>query len=141
MVRLSTLREFAALKAPEQLAALYAVVMLIAFYAALRLRPFEASKRFAEQAGLRTKPGNVSINRILEIVQLCSRHLRATDNCLLRSLTSLYLLRRNGYEATLRIGAKRSPEGGIDAHAWLETLDGALLIDEASLVGDYVQLT
>lgn len=43
--------------------------------------------------------------------------------CLKRAVVLFYLLRCSGRPVTLHIGVKRSPEGRLEAHAWL-TRDG-----------------
>jgi transglutaminase superfamily protein len=45
-------------------------------------------------------------------------------NCLSRSLTLCYLLRRHGFDACLRLGARRRGKS-LEAHAWVE-LNGSI---------------
>ena len=52
-------------------------------------------------------------------------------NCLSRSATLLWLLRRQGIETDLQFGA-RLEGGAFSAHAWVE-LDGVVLNDSASV--------
>lgn len=39
--------------------------------------------------------------------------------CLTQALAAQYLLARSGHRSTIRIGARRDPEGRLEAHAWL----------------------
>jgi Transglutaminase-like superfamily len=56
-----------------------------------------------------------------------ARHLPFPANCLDRSMTLWWLLRRRGIAADLRIGARKE-SGRFEAHAWVE-LGGEALDD------------
>jgi hypothetical protein len=56
-----------------------------------------------------------------------ARHLPLRTNCLDRSLTLWWLLRRRGIAAELRIGGRKE-NGQFVAHAWVES--GDVLLDE-----------
>ena len=65
------------------------------------------------------------------MVEAAARHGIFHANCLQRSLTLLWLLRRQGIEANLRIGVcKRA--GRFQAHAWVEHL-GLVLNDSGDV--------
>ena len=53
------------------------------------------------------------------------------SKCLLESTALWYLLRRNGYDADLLLGA-RTLLGPLEAHAWVE-LDGTVLNDTGNV--------
>lgn len=50
---------------------------------------------------------------------------RAT--CLVQALAAQRWLRREGVEASLRVGVRATGEAAIDAHAWLETADRVVI--------------
>jgi hypothetical protein len=65
--------------------------------------------------------------RAVRAVRSVELHGPTNPNCLERSMTLWWLLRRNGVNAELHIGARK--EGGrLEAHAWVE-LDGQVLND------------
>jgi Transglutaminase-like superfamily len=57
-----------------------------------------------------------------------ARHLPVKTNCLDRSLTLCWLLRRRGIAAELRMGGRKE-NGRFEAHAWVEV--GAVALDVA----------
>ena len=60
-----------------------------------------------------------TIRRTLRFMRLAVRHGLYGGNCLSRSLTLWWLLRRQGITSDLRIGVRKS-EGQFEAHAWVE---------------------
>jgi hypothetical protein len=68
-------------------------------------------------------------------VRSAELHGPATPNCLERSMTLWWLLRREGVECELHIGGRK--EGAkFQAHAWVE-LDGKVLNDSAEVHNHY----
>jgi len=65
-----------------------------------------------------------------------ARHLPVRTNCLDRSLTLWWLLRRRGVASELRIGGRKE-NGQFEAHAWVE-LHGAVLDDRSDEGNDFV---
>ena len=89
----------------------------------LRLRGFNAV-----QAGLNklspadNGPAGDDQSRILQtarLVRVAADHAFCRVNCLPRSLTLWWLLRRQGIASTLRIGARKGMDR-LEAHAWVE---------------------
>lgn len=66
---------------------------------------------------------------ITQSVHTAARHALCGTTCLPRSLVLWTLLRRQGFEPTLRFGARRT-EGQVQAHAWVEL--GATVLDPTS---------
>ena len=62
-----------------------------------------------------------------------ARMVSATANyvprasCLTRSIALFSMLRRRGYAVVIKIGVDKKLGGKLDAHAWVETVDGACL--------------
>ena len=65
--------------------------------------------------------------RVERMVAAAAREGLHKGNCLERSLTLWWLLRRRGLNGQLRIGVRKT-EGKFEAHAWIE-FDGAVLND------------
>lgn len=65
-------------------------------------------------------------------VASASRFVPRGSNCLVRALSTELILRRFGYPAELKIGVAKTEEGGLTAHAWLES-SGRIVIGEFDL--------
>ena len=52
--------------------------------------------------------------------------------CLAQAITAQFLLQRAGHQACLHIGVVKAEEGGLKAHAWVET-QGRVLIGGSDL--------
>lgn len=64
----------------------------------------------------------VRAQRWAVLTSIMARHLlRRGDTCLREALVLEHCLRRQGVDAHLRIGARRTGDGGLDAHAWVES--------------------
>ena len=75
--------------------------------------------------------------RAVRAVRSVELHGPTHPNCLERSMTLWWLLRREGVDPELRIGARK--EGGkFEAHAWIE-LDGDVLNDGAEVHQHYAR--
>ncbi len=75
--------------------------------------------------------------RITRATRSAERHGPGTPNCLERSLTLWWLLRREGIEGELHIGARKS-ESRFEAHAWVE-LRGVVLNDSPNVHKHYAR--
>jgi Transglutaminase-like superfamily len=75
--------------------------------------------------------------RIARAARSAELHGPGTPNCLERSLTLWWLLRREDIEGELHIGARKS-ESGFEAHAWVE-LRGVVLNDSSSVHRHYAR--
>ncbi|MGH9703336.1 MAG: lasso peptide biosynthesis B2 protein, partial [Candidatus Acidiferrales bacterium] len=60
-------------------------------------------------------------------------------NCLERSLTLWWLLRRQGFASQLKIGVRKKNDR-LEAHAWIE-LDGTVLNDDPAVRSNYSPFT
>ena len=86
--------------------------------AGLYLLPFERLRRMAETPGRAMRVE--SVERIVWAVNAVSRRLMARRRCLVRALAVQWMMRRSGHEAQVRIGARMSRDGRLQAHAWVE---------------------
>ncbi len=75
--------------------------------------------------------------RAVRAVRSVELHGPANPNCLERSLTLWWLLRRNGVDGELHIGARKQGQR-FEAHAWVE-LGGQVLNDGAEVHQHYAR--
>lgn len=75
--------------------------------------------------------------RVMRAVRSAELHGPAHPNCLERSMTLWWMLRREGVEGELHIGARKEA-GRFEAHAWVE-LDGQVLNDGAEVHEHYAR--
>jgi len=73
-----------------------------------------------------------TVERIAWAVRAASGFIPGASNCLVRALATQTLLGRFGYRSDLRIGVRKAPDGGLAAHAWLES-GGTVVIGEFEL--------
>jgi hypothetical protein len=73
-----------------------------------------------------------TIERLAWAVRAAGRFLPGGTNCLVRALATQSLLGQYGYRSDLRIGVRKDSDGGLAAHAWLES-SGAVVIGEFEL--------
>jgi hypothetical protein len=101
-----------------------ALLLLPVFWVTLRALGFQ---RFAERIDRTPASGKApfvfeEITAIGALVNSATFHVLGPDNCLIRSLYLLWLLRRRGVSSSLRIGT-RLTDGQLKAHAWVEVAD------------------
>jgi len=73
-----------------------------------------------------------TIERIAWAVRAAGRFIPGGTNCLVRALATQSMLGRYGHRSDLRIGVRKAADGGLAAHAWLES-SGAVVIGEFEL--------
>jgi Transglutaminase-like superfamily len=132
---------------PQDRALVCRAMFLMPFtMAGLRLIGFRRLKRLfnrfssfpSGRRGLREIPGKKQLAaRIVRAARSAELHGIGHPSCLERSLALWCLLRRNGIEAELQIGAQTGPKE-FTAHAWVEW-DGAVLNDSPDVRKDYVR--
>ena len=125
-------RTFWALNRAERAVAWSAALGLAAAWIGLRLFGFRRCREFASKRieNSQHPAAAISANRILQLQAAASRNLFFGTNCLEQSLVLWSLLRRHGFAAELKIGARKEA-GRFEAHAWVE-LDRVPLNDETS---------
>jgi hypothetical protein len=138
-------RRFRKLPPSERKIVVRAMAFLPLTEIGLRAMGFRRWKRLIEHF-----PTSVPRQRLLEPaaqLDMAERIARATrsaelngpgtPNCLERSLTLWWLLRREGIEGELHIGARKS-ESRFEAHAWVE-VRGVVLNDSPSVHKHYAR--
>ena len=111
----------------------------------LRALGFQRCRQLAEKLFLPAPPSPTlspalqreTALRILRAVRSAELHGPSHPNCLERSMTLWWMLRRRGIEGELHIGARK--EGArLEAHAWVE-LGGEVLNDGADVHAHYAR--
>lgn len=123
----------------EQRAVLAMLWLVPALHVAVRVFDYRRTRGFVERradarrAELTGAPRDVQPYRLA--TSRVTRYSWLPGNCLSRSLALLWLLRRNGHDADLRLGV--SLDGGaFAAHAWVE-LGGVVLNDRQDVTTRY----
>lgn len=139
---METWRAFGGLKPSERRLALEAAVGLTSTWFGLRVLGFHNCKAAIEKVTpLSSKvpesaEGAGTVTTIARMEAAAARHLFFTPTCLVQSLVLAAMLRRRGFDAQLRIGARKEA-GQFEAHAWVE-LDGAVLDPAAGPTPEFV---
>jgi hypothetical protein len=99
------------------------------------IEKFSRPARFPRYSPVDVQRGTaLRASRALRSVEL---HGLTTPNCLERSMTLWWLLRLDGVNAELHIGARKE-DGRLEAHAWVE-LAGQVLNDAAEVHQHYAR--
>jgi hypothetical protein len=118
------LRKFLSLTPADRRLLASAALLLGAIRFGLWLLPFQTLQRLLArmiQAPNKMQEVNqVSVDRVIEAVEVASRYMPGGVKCLARALATQVLLGQRGYQAELRIGVAKGEEGQLEAHAWVE---------------------
>ena len=98
---------------------LRALVAVTAFRAALTVLPFRRTRQLAAREHGRTTP-HATPDDLAWAVSAAARRVPGAT-CLTQALALQALLRREGHDATLKLGVARGELGALEAHAWLES--------------------
>jgi len=133
--RRSAWRTWRDLPAPDRRLALQLVALLSSVAAAIRIFGLRRVCRFlsrhpviGEGAGASDAQGAREAARLVNAIAC---RIPGRPNCLTRSVTLWWILRRRAVDSTLRIGV-RTAGGQFEAHAWVE-LAGLVLNDAADV--------
>jgi hypothetical protein len=125
------LTRFPRMSRMERLLLLRVAALQCVIRVALRLMPFrrvvaavnrQARTRIRGRARTRFTP-----EQLARAVSLTSRRLFRDAPCLTQALAVKVLYCRRGFPASVRIGVRRLPENGFEAHAWVES-DGRVVV-------------
>ena len=111
----------------------------------LRVFGFRRWKGWIERVTVQTRPQQAAdpasqseiAGRAVRAVRAVELHGPAGSNCLERSMTLWWLLRRQGIGGELHIGARKNGLR-LEAHAWVE-LSGQVLNDSAEVHNHYAR--
>ena len=129
----------------ERALILRAMVILPLTGIGLRVFGFRRWKELLEQISLPARASRAMAPaiqfefavRAVRAVRSVELHGPATPNCLERSMTLWWLLRREGIGGELHIGARKNGPR-LEAHAWVE-LGGQVLNDNAEIHNHYAR--
>ncbi|MEA2338527.1 MAG: hypothetical protein QOE82_2534 [Thermoanaerobaculia bacterium] len=97
----------------------------------LWILPFRVLHRAVVARSSRRGSSNHSIDAITWAVTAAARRVpRAT--CLTQALAGMLLLGANGHPAMLRVGVAKKEDGGLRAHAWIDSGGETILGDPRS---------
>lgn len=138
-------RRFRLRNGDERALILRAVVFLPLSGIGLRVFGFLRWKKLIERFSRKNRiPGGTPLklqfeiaNRAVRAVRSAELHGPARPNCLDRSMTLWWLLRRDGVDAELHIGARKNGSR-LEAHAWVE-LNGQVLNDTTDVHTHYAR--
>ena len=144
-------RTFAGLPRQKQLLVLRVPFLMGAAWGALRVCSFRTVVRvlrrrppMARREAGRPRRGDgprLSAREITWAIDAVGRRLLSEKPCLPMALVALYLLRRRGHAAVLRLGVRRQPDAAtVGAHAWVEDGDGRVLIGGLRDLSSYAPL-
>lgn len=77
-------------------------------------------KLFTRRFGLAPDQADYT-ERVVRIVSGIGRRVLGSKPCLPQALVTQWFLRRNGFDAMLRIGVNKDKSGELLAHAWVES--------------------
>ena len=72
--------------------------------------------------------GRHPVDRLAWAIRAAARYVPGAT-CLTQALALQWLLVRSGHISSVHLGAKKSPEGKFEAHAWVEC-DGLVVTDD-----------
>jgi Transglutaminase-like superfamily len=117
-----------------------AAVGLVVTWIGLRVLGFARWQRMLQRRISQSPPTiaaepTVSAHRVARLQEAAAHDLFLPTNCLERSLGLWFLLRRRGFRAELKFGARKQ-SGTFEAHAWVE-LGGVALNNPADEQRDF----
>lgn len=124
---MSLLARFIRLPASDRSLLIRSALLLGVARIALWILPLRAARRVVARLAPRA-PGAPGPDRIGWAVT-AARHVVPRATCLPQALAGEALLVRHGHAAELIVGVAKTPKGGLEAHAWVES-GGKLVIGE-----------
>lgn len=138
---MTALRRFLRFPPRERRLLIQATVLLTLVRAGLPLLPFRVLLRLTRGMERPVRPrrgGDIPVHCITWAVRRASRLIPGAT-CLTQALTGRVLLARAGHPSELRIGVRKSPAAGFEAHAWLEH-EGEVVLGELEDLSHYVPM-
>ena len=122
---MKNIRRFLHLSWSDRLLIIEAVVWLGVITLGLRVLPLLTLQRLLlKQAEHHSR--SLTAQRITGAIRMAS-HCVPKAACLSQALTAQFLLAQSGYDAELQIGAAKSADGKLEAHAWVTSESGILI--------------
>lgn len=142
MGNVKTLLRFWRLPRARRRLLVQAAAVLALVRVALLILPFKAVAPLARKLQGRGQGSGgdaPTIGDIVWAVGVASRRVTG-GTCLTQALAGSVLLARNGYPSDLRIGVRRDPIRGFEAHAWLER-DGDIVLGQTGDQTPFIPLS
>ena len=90
--------------------------------------------------GLNPVNDPLEIRRVVEAVEIASRHTPGKSTCLVKALAGHLMLARRNIPVELYIGVRQGKTGQLDAHAWVSH-QGQVIIGEMEDLDGYVPMS
>lgn len=114
--------KFRALPTRERWMLLRSALTLWRAWFALHTRSFAQVRALASGPAIGLAPADrPTPTRIAWAITAASPLVPGGSNCLLRAIAAGLMLRQYGFDTALMIGVAKVPNGGLAAHAWLES--------------------
>ena len=136
--RVSTVRTLARLTAADWARLAEAFVLVVCVRIGLHVMAFPELTRRLDRRAESSPNRRDTLSRITWAAAAVSRRLPGTT-CLAEALIARTMLRRHGYDATLRIGARNAVTTVLEAHAWVE-YDGEVVSGQVPEIEGYAVL-
>ncbi len=125
------LRRFICLPFGDRRLLVSAALVLGLVGAALRLISFKKllhlADRFSHKSLHKQNPSSPSSERIVWAISAVGRRVPFLSRCLVQAVATKILLTRWGHPALMRIGVSRDKNGGLEAHAWVESRGAVIM--------------
>jgi uncharacterized protein YjeT (DUF2065 family) len=116
-----------------------ALVLVLCVRIGLHVMSFPELARRLDRRAQSSPNRRDTLSRITWAADAVARRLPGTT-CLAEALAARTMLRRHGYDATLRIGARNAASTVLEAHAWVEC-GGEVVSGRVPEIEDYAVLT
>ncbi len=131
---------FLRLPAADRALLVRAVLTLLAARLAIWVLPFRVVRRILTRRTARKAAATgASGERIGWAIDIAKRFV-PNATCLPQAIAAESLLRRSGLPALMHIGVKKSVDGKLDAHAWVESEGHIIVGDLAEEFASYTPL-
>jgi hypothetical protein len=131
------LRKFLRLPTVEKRLLIKAALLLETIRLGMWLLPFRTLRRLTSwvvDAPIKPRRAdNSSAEMVVWAVEAASRQTPGVKTCLAQALATQVLLARRGYPALLHIGVVRGEQEQFQAHAWVVTQEGKVVIGGSGL--------
>ena len=132
------LKKFGQLSSYEQLVVVQSFALLLLLAGCLKVFGLQKTQDYLVKVSPTVssiEPSNERLKKAQIIARLVDRvaaRLFPVGNCLKKSLTLWFMLRKQGIESQLRIGVRRDNDDQIQAHAWVEC--GEIILNDIKTV-------
>jgi hypothetical protein len=109
----------------------HALMLVLVVRIGLWILPFRVLHRAVVTRGSRRSGGSHPVEAITWAITAAA-HRVPRASCLTQALAGMLLLSANGHPAMLRIGVAKKEDGGLRAHAWIDSGGETILGDPRS---------